>query len=214
VIAPALGQCRRVLFEAGPAVVAAAALASFAALAGDAAGASAGAPATAWPREAAPLVAALVACGPLAAARAGELARLRLDDQLDALRAMGGSAWRHLVAPRLLAGALALPVLVLLADAAGLGIAYLDWAPRAARWASAEGVGIGDVARGLVRGALFGAALAAVACAAGLAPPRPGRDGAARRAPRAVARAAARAGAGGAVAVLGLHVALGGGFSW
>jgi phospholipid/cholesterol/gamma-HCH transport system permease protein len=211
VIAPALGQCRRALFEAGPAVVGAAVLASFAALAGDTAAAS---PAAAWPREAAPLVAALVACGPLAAARAGELARLRLDDQLDALRAMGGSAWHHLVAPRLLAGALVLPLLVLLADAAGLAVAYLDWAPRAARWASPAGVAAGDVALGLVRGALFGAALAAVGCAAGLAPPRPGRGGAARRAPRAVARAVARAGAGGAVAVLGLHVALGGSFSW
>jgi phospholipid/cholesterol/gamma-HCH transport system permease protein len=201
-----------VLLEAGPAVIGAAALTSFAALAGETRPAVDAAPS--WPRESAPLVAALVACGPLAAARAGELARLRLDDQLDALRAMGGSAWRHLVAPRLLAGALALPLLVLLADAAGLGIAYLDWAPRAARWASPQGVGVADVAHGLARGLLFGLALAGVACVAGLARPRPGRDGAARRAPRAVARAVARAGAGGAVAVLGLHVVLGKGFPW
>lgn len=212
-IGPVAAQCRRALVEAGPAVVGAAALASFAVLRGGPGGGG-GATATTWPREAAPLVAALVACGPLAAARAGELARLRLEDQVDALRAMGGSAWRHLVAPRLLAGALAVPLLVLLANAAGLGVAYLDWAPRAARWASPEGVAAADVAVGLARGALFGVALAGAACAAGLAPPRAGRGGGGRRAPRAVARAAARAGAGGAVAVLGLHVALGGGFAW
>lgn len=212
-IGPVATQCRRALVEAGPAVVGAAALASFAVLRGAPPG-EAGATASTWPREAAPLVAALVACGPLAAARAGELARLRLEDQVDALRAMGGSAWRHLVAPRLLAGALALPLLVLLANAAGLGVAYLDWAPRAARWVSPGGVAAADVGLGLARGALFGMALAATACAAGLAPPRAGRGRGGRRARRAVARATARAGAGGAVAVLGLHVALGGGFAW
>jgi ABC-type transporter Mla maintaining outer membrane lipid asymmetry permease subunit MlaE len=208
VIAPVLGQCRRALVEAGPAVVAAGALVAFAVLGGGAEGPSA------WPREAAPLVAALVACGPLAAARAGELARWRQDAQIDALRAMGGSAFRHLIAPRLVAGALALPLLVLLADAAGLGVAVLGWAPRAERWAATGGVAGSDVVAGLARGALFGAALAGVACVAGLASPRPGADGAARCAPRAVARAAGRAGAGGVVAVLGLHVALGGGFAW
>lgn len=209
VAAGALRQGRRVLLEAGPAVIGAAVLASFAALAG------APAPgASLWPRQGAPLVAALVACGPLAAARAAELARWRLDDQVDALRAMGGSAWRHLVVPRLLAGVLVVPLLVLLADAAGLAIAYLDWAPRALRWASPDGIAPADLAQGLLRGALFGLALAAVACVAGLAPPRPGRDGATRHAPRAVHRAAARAGAGGVVAVLALHVALGGALSW
>jgi phospholipid/cholesterol/gamma-HCH transport system permease protein len=203
VIGSALAQCRRALVEAGPAVVGAAALASFAGLTrGEAGTASAAIP---WPREAAPLVAALVACGPLAAARAGELARLRVDHQVDALRVMGGSVWRHLVAPRLLAAGLALPLLVLLADAAGLAVAYLDWAPRAARLVSADGVAPRDVVLGLARGVLFGGALAAVGCAAGLRGESP---------PGSVPRAAARAGAGGAVAVLGLHVALGGGLSW
>lgn len=212
ILAGALRQGRRVLLEAGPAVIGAAVLASFAALAGAPPSDSPGA--LLWPRQGAPLVAALVACGPLAAARAAELARWRLDDQVDALHAMGGSAWRHLVVPRLLAGALVLPLLVLLADAAGLAIAYLDWVPRALRWASPNGIAAADLARGLLRGALFGLALAAVACVAGLVPPRPGRDGAMRHAPRAVQRAAARAGAGGVVAVLALHVALGGALSW
>lgn len=204
VAAGALRQTRRVLLEAGPAVIGAAVLASFAALAS--ARSPEAAAAAPWPRAGAPLVAALVACGPLAAARAAELARWRLDGQVDALRAMGASAWRHLVAPRLLAGALVLPLLVLLADAAGLAIAYLDWLPRALRWVSPEGVATADLVHGLLRGALFGLALAGVACVAGLAPARP--------APRAARRAAARAGAGGVVAVLGLHVALGGALAW
>jgi len=209
VIAAALRESRRLLAEAGPAVVGAAALAGFAALAGDGApGADArGQGLVRWVRETAPLVAALVACGPLAAARAGALARGRLEHQVDALQAMGGSVARLLIAPRLLAGALALPLLTLLADAAGLGVAYLDGTTREGGRALAAGVGLGDVAAGLARGAAFGLALAGVACAAGL-----GRGGA--RAPGRVARAAARAGAGAVVAVLAVHLALGGGAGW
>ena len=209
-IAAALRESRRLLVEAGPAAVGAAVLVGFAALAGDAAAADPGAATARWPRETAPLVAALVACGPLAAARAGALARGRLEHQIDALRAMGGDVGRHLVAPRLLAGVLALPLLTLLADAAGLAVAYLDGAARAARWASAAGPAASDVAAGLARGAVFGLALAGVACVAGLAAGRRGGS----HAPAGIARAAARAGAGAVVAVFAFHVALGGGAGW
>ncbi|MCL4686867.1 ABC transporter permease [Myxococcota bacterium] len=213
-------QCRRALTEAGPAVIGAAALAAFALLVrSQAAGAplgqtGIGAPASAWPREGAPLVTALVACGPLAAARAGELARMRLQHQLDALRASGGSVSMHLVVPRLLAAAIALPLLVLVADATGFGLTYLDWVPGAPGWISAGGVAPGDVAIGLARAALFGLTLAGVACIAGLTPPHRQRDGDRRRRARSVGRATARAGAGGVVAVLGLHLLLGGGWPW
>jgi phospholipid/cholesterol/gamma-HCH transport system permease protein len=202
-------QCRRALTETGPAVVGAAALAAFALLArSDPAAVST---AAAWPRDHAPLVTALVACGPLAAARAAELARMRMGHQVDALRAMGGSVWFHVVAPRMLAAALALPLLVLVADATGLGVTYLDWVPGAPGWASAGGVSPADVAAGLARAALFGATLAGISCVAGLTPPPVRRDGRRHSPSRAVGRAAARAGAGGAVAVFGLHVLLGGG---
>jgi len=205
-------QCRRALTETGPAVVGASALAAFALLArSEPPGAP---PAADWPREIAPLVAALVACGPVAAARAAELARMRMRHQVDALRAMGGSVWWHLVAPRLLAAALALPLLAVIADATGFGVTYLDWVPGAPGWASADGVFPADVATGLVRAALFGLILATVSCIAGLTPPRARRDGRRRSPSRTVARAAARAGAGGVVAVLGLHVLLGGGWPW
>lgn len=205
-------QCRRALTETGPAVVGAAVLAAFALLTrSESAGAP---PAAAWPREIAPLVVALVACGPVAAARAAELARMRMRHQVDALRAMGGSVWWHVVAPQLLAATLALPLLVLIADATGFGVTYLDWVPGAPGWASAEGVSPADVATGLTRAALFGGTLASVSCIAGLTPPRLRRDGRRRSPSRTVARAAARAGAGGAVAVLGLHVLLGGSWPW
>ncbi len=218
-------QCRRALTETGPAVVGAAALATFALLArshsggaGGVGGAGGAPPAAAWPREVAPLVVALVACGPVAAARAAELARMRMRHQVDALRAMGGSVWWHVVTPRLLAAALALPLLVLIADATGLGVTSLDWVldgvPGARGWTSADGVAPADIASGLARAALFGALLASISCIAGLTPPRVRRDGRRRSPSRTVARAAARAGAGGAVAVLGLHVLLGGSWPW
>jgi phospholipid/cholesterol/gamma-HCH transport system permease protein len=163
-------------------------------------------PGPAWPREGAPLLAGLIACAVLAAPWAGDLARMRLDDQLDALRAMGASPVRFVLLPRLLAAALALPILVTMADFAALLVGGVA-APAAAWRGEPSGFEAAHVGVGLLRGAAFGVLLAAVACAAGLAPSR-------SRPSRAIARAAARAGGVAVAGVLLLHGLLGGSLSW
>ncbi|HEY8494427.1 MAG TPA: ABC transporter permease [Myxococcota bacterium] len=162
-----------------------------------------------WPRETAPLLVALVSCSPLAAARAGELARWQLDHRLDALRAMGASVFRHLVAPRLLAGALALPLLVLVVDGIGLAVALLLGRSMHATAGAAAPVVMPDaLAGGLARAALFGIVLAGSGCVAGLLSARRSR------AERAAASAATRGGAAAAALLVVLHVALGGSLPW
>jgi len=207
-IALAAEQWRRLARAPLPGVVLAAALvgAGLALGSGPAAGraddfVAAGA-AVAWVRELAPLVAALVAAARLGSALAGELGAMRVTDQIDALLTLAADPLRHLVAPRVLAAAAALPALAALADAVGL----------AAVWALAVGLGGArpggaahallapiagaDVALGLARALLFGVALAGVGCAAGLAV----RGGALE-----VGAAARRAAAASLLAVLALH---------
>jgi ABC-type transporter Mla maintaining outer membrane lipid asymmetry permease subunit MlaE len=152
-----------------------------------------------WTAALAPLVAALVACGSVAAAQALELERMREEGQLDAVRVMGGDPLRSFVVPRALGAALALAVLTLFADAVGLGVAgFLEG--RAGRpWASAVAVGTADVAFGMARALLYGIALAVVGCGVGLALRRPARQA-----------APAHAGAGGIAVVLLLALLLGG----
>ena len=63
--------------------------------------------------------------GRVGAAMAAELGTMRVTDQIDALRTLGTDPMKYLVAPRLLAGLLALPLLVLVADVLGVAGGFL-----------------------------------------------------------------------------------------
>jgi phospholipid/cholesterol/gamma-HCH transport system permease protein len=71
-------------------------------------------------RELAPVLAGLMVAGRVGAAMAAELGTMRVTDQIDALRTLSTSPMKYLIAPRLLAGVLALPLLVLVADVLGV----------------------------------------------------------------------------------------------
>jgi phospholipid/cholesterol/gamma-HCH transport system permease protein len=71
-------------------------------------------------RELAPVLAGLMVAGRVGAAMAAELGTMRVTDQIDALRTLSTSPMKYLIAPRLLAGVLALPLLVLVADILGV----------------------------------------------------------------------------------------------
>jgi phospholipid/cholesterol/gamma-HCH transport system permease protein len=58
--------------------------------------------------------------GRVGAAMSAELGTMRVTDQIDALRTLSTDPMKYLVAPRLLAGLLALPLLVLVADVLGV----------------------------------------------------------------------------------------------
>lgn len=71
-------------------------------------------------RELAPVLAGLMVAGRVGAAMAAELGTMRVTDQIDALTTLSTEPMKYLVAPRLLAGILALPLLVLVADTLGV----------------------------------------------------------------------------------------------
>ncbi len=72
-------------------------------------------------RELAPVLAGLMVAGRVGAAMSAEIGTMRVTDQIDALRTLSTDPMKYLVAPRLLAGLLALPLLVLVGDVLGVG---------------------------------------------------------------------------------------------
>ncbi|MDE2008209.1 MAG: ABC transporter permease, partial [Rhodospirillales bacterium] len=71
-------------------------------------------------RELGPVLAGLMVAGRVGAATAAELGTMRVTDQIDALSTLSTEPMKYLVAPRLLAGIVALPLLVVIADVLGV----------------------------------------------------------------------------------------------
>ena len=71
-------------------------------------------------RELGPVLAALMVAGRIGAAFAAEIGTMRVTDQIDALTTLSTDPMKYLVAPRILAATLALPLLVLVADILGV----------------------------------------------------------------------------------------------
>src|SRR6201995_3134141 len=63
-------------------------------------------------RELGPVLAGLMVAGRGGAAMAAEIGTMRVTDQIDALSTLSTNPMQYLVAPRLLAGVIALPMLV------------------------------------------------------------------------------------------------------
>jgi phospholipid/cholesterol/gamma-HCH transport system permease protein len=78
-------------------------------------------------RELGPVLAGLMVAGRIGAAMAAELGTMRVTDQIDALTTLSTDPMKYLVAPRLLAATLALPLLVLV-EWAAIWWARRSWA--------------------------------------------------------------------------------------
>jgi phospholipid/cholesterol/gamma-HCH transport system permease protein len=79
-------------------------------------------------RELGVLLTAIIVAGRSGSAFAAEIGAMKLNDEVDALRAMGMDPVEVLVMPRILGLVIALPVLTIVADAMGLaGGAILSW---------------------------------------------------------------------------------------
>ncbi len=70
--------------------------------------------------ELGPMLTGMVLVGRIGASIAAELASMKVTEQIDALRAMGRDPYAYLVVPRVIAGILVVPPLVILANAAAL----------------------------------------------------------------------------------------------
>lgn len=76
-------------------------------------------------RELAPVLAGLMVAGRIGAAMAAEIATMRVTEQIDALLTLNTNPFRYLVVPRIIVGAIALPILVLIANSIGVFGGYL-----------------------------------------------------------------------------------------
>ena len=74
--------------------------------------------------ELGPVLTALLLAGRIGARYAAELGTMRVTEQIDALESLGRSPTSHLIIPRVLAGTLMLPALVVFADLIGIFSGY------------------------------------------------------------------------------------------
>lgn len=121
-------------------------------------------------RELAPVLAGLMVAGRVGAAMAAEIGTMRVTEQIDALTTLSTNPLKYLVAPRLLAGLIMLPVLVLIADIIGVFGGYLvsiyklGFNPGAYLHQTYEFLETRDVILGLVKAAVFGFLIAMMGC--------------------------------------------------
>ncbi len=126
-------------------------------------------------RELGPVLAGLMVAGRVGAAMAAEIGTMRVTDQIDALETLSTDPMKYLVAPRLLAGTVALPLLVLVGDILGvLGgfiIATLKLGFNSATYLAntTSYLQTIDVVSGLVKAAVFGFLIALLGCFSGYA---------------------------------------------
>lgn len=121
-------------------------------------------------RELAPVLAGLMVAGRVGAAMAAEIGTMRVTEQIDALTTLSVNPFKYLIAPRIIAGTLMLPLLVLIGDIIGVFGGYivsiysLGFSPGSylsQTWNILETV---DVVSGLVKAAVFGFVVAAMGC--------------------------------------------------
>jgi phospholipid/cholesterol/gamma-HCH transport system permease protein len=121
-------------------------------------------------RELGPVLAGLMVAGRVGAATAAELGTMRVTDQIDALGTLSTNPMKYLVAPRLLAGVLALPLLVAVADVLGVAggflvsIVKLGFNPSSYLANTLAILTTTDIVAGLVKAAVFGFLIALMGC--------------------------------------------------
>lgn len=76
-------------------------------------------------RELSPVLVGLMVAGRVGSSMAAEIGTMRVTEQIDALQALATDPVQYLFVPRIIAGVLMLPLLVILGDALGVGGGYL-----------------------------------------------------------------------------------------
>jgi phospholipid/cholesterol/gamma-HCH transport system permease protein len=121
-------------------------------------------------RELGPVLAGLMVAGRIGAAMAAEIGTMRVTEQIDALTTLSTNPIKYLVVPRLVAGVIMLPVLVLIADIIGVFGGYLvsiyklgfnpgTYLTQTSKYLESE-----DVTSGLIKAAVFGLIIALMGC--------------------------------------------------
>ena len=121
-------------------------------------------------RELGPVLAGLMVGGRVGAAMAAELGTMRVTEQIDALVTLQTNPMKYLVAPRLIAATIAMPLLVAIADIIGVMGGYLvsvnklDFNAATYLKNTFDVLETDDVVSGLIKAAVFGFIIALMGC--------------------------------------------------
>jgi len=121
-------------------------------------------------RELGPVLAGLMVSGRAGAAMAAELGTMRVTDQIDALSTLSTEPMKYLVAPRLIAGIIAMPLLVVVADILGVlgGFIVATWKlgfnPNTYLVSTFSNLQTNDVVSGLIKACVFGFIISLMGC--------------------------------------------------
>ncbi len=125
-------------------------------------------------RELAPALTGIVIASRVSAAIAAEIGTMNVTQQIDAIKALGSNPVRYLVAPRLIAATLMLPLLTVLADIfcffGGFLVAVLLVHVSAPDYmlSAQQLVKMGDIYGGIAKSFVFGIVISIIACYRGL----------------------------------------------
>ena len=126
-------------------------------------------------RELGPVLCALMVTGRVGSAISAELGSMVVSQQIDAMRALGTDPIRKLVAPRILALLISLPLLTVMADMFGIGGGWLTatglYGIPSSMFINSvrDGITTDDLVGGLVKPLVFAFIIGAVSCRKGLA---------------------------------------------
>jgi len=121
-------------------------------------------------RELGPVLAGLMVAGRIGASMAAEIGTMRVTEQVDALTTLSTSPFKYLVVPRVLAGIISLPFLVLVGDIIGVfggylvGVHKLGFNAGSYLKSTFDFLEVQDVVSGLVKAAVFGFLIALMGC--------------------------------------------------
>jgi len=121
-------------------------------------------------RELGPVLVGLMVAGRVASAMAAELGTMRVTEQLDALSTLRTDPYRYLIAPRVIAALIAIPLMVLAANAIGIFGGYfvavykLDFNAVGYLNTTRQFLTATDLQMALVKSAFFGFFIALMGC--------------------------------------------------
>lgn len=124
-------------------------------------------------RELSPVLVGLMVTGRVGSSMAAEIGTMRVTEQIDALKALATDPVQYLFVPRVIAGILMLPFLVVLGDALGVGGGYLvavkmmDANPILYEQNTYQFLELNDIWSGLIKAAIFGLILTLTGCVRG-----------------------------------------------
>ena len=121
-------------------------------------------------RELAPVMAGLMVAGRIGAAMAAEIGTMRVTEQIDALTTLSTNPFKYLIVPRVVAGVLMLPILVLIGDVIGIcggymiGVSKLDFNASTYLMSTWEYLKPMDIVSGLTKAGVFGFIITLLGC--------------------------------------------------